>query len=47
MQCAVIDAIIADAELTNAKVKPVPAKVSMQLHAFKENADFFLLFPPK
>ena len=46
-QCALIDAIIADVKLTDVKVNPVPAKVSMQLHAFKENADFFLLFPLK
>ena len=35
-QRALIDAIINDANLTDAKVRQVPAKVSMQLHAFKD-----------
>jgi hypothetical protein len=44
-QCALNEDIIADVKLTNAKVKPVPAKVFMQLHhAFKDapyyNPDF-------
>ena len=34
--CALIDAIIKDVNLTDMKVKPVPAKVSMPLHAFKD-----------
>ena len=37
---ALIDAIIADVNLTDAKVKPVPAKVSLQLHAFKDDLPF-------
>jgi hypothetical protein len=41
---ALIDAIIADANLTDAKIKPVPAKVSMQLHAFKDAPPFALDF---
>ncbi len=43
-QYALIDAIIAGVNLTNAKVKPVPAKVSMQLHAFKDAPPFNLDF---
>ena len=43
-QRALIDSIIADAGLTDAKVKPVPAKVSVQLHAFKGEAPFNLNF---
>ena len=43
-QRALIDAIIADANLTDAKVKPVPAKVSLQLHAFKDAPPFALDF---
>jgi hypothetical protein len=43
-QLALIDAIIAYVYLINAKVKPVPAKVSMQLHAFKDAPPFNLDF---
>ena len=43
-QRALIDAIIADVKLTDAKVKPVPAKVSLQLHAFKDAPPFNLDF---
>ena len=43
-QRALIDSIIADAGLTDAKVKAVPAKVSVQLHAFKKEAPFSLNF---
>ena len=39
-QRALIDSIIEDAGLTDAKVKPVPAKVSVQLHAFKDEPPF-------
>jgi hypothetical protein len=35
-QRALIDAIINDIGFKDAKVKPVPAKVSRQLHAFKD-----------
>ena len=41
-QRALINAIIADANLTDAKVKSVPAKVSLQLHAFKDAPPFAL-----
>ena len=34
-QHALIDSIIDDIRLIDAKVKPVPVKVSLQLHAFK------------
>jgi hypothetical protein len=34
-QCALIDSIIEDMGISNSKTKPVPAKVSLQLHAFK------------
>jgi hypothetical protein len=43
-QRALIDAIIANANLTDAKVKSVPAKVSLQLHAFKDAPPFALDF---
>jgi hypothetical protein len=43
-QCTLINAIIKDANLTDAKVKPVPAKVSMPLHAFKDIPPFNLNF---
>jgi hypothetical protein len=39
-QRALIDAIIANVNLTDAKVKPVPAKVSLQLHAFNDAPPF-------
>jgi hypothetical protein len=41
---ALINAIIKDVNLTDAKVKPVPAKVSMPLHAFKDAPPFDLKF---
>jgi hypothetical protein len=43
-QRTLIDAIIKDVNLTDAKVKPVPAKVSMPLHAFKDAPPFNLNF---
>ncbi len=43
-QHALIDAIIKDVNLTDAKVKPVPAKVSMPLQAFKDAPPFNLNF---
>jgi hypothetical protein len=43
-QCALIDSIINDVELKDAKVKPVPAKVSLQLHTFKDEPPFNLDF---
>ncbi len=43
-QCTLIDSIINDVGLTDAKVKPVPAKVSLQLHAFKDEPPFDLDF---
>lgn len=43
-QRALIDAIIKDVGLTDAKTKPVPAKVSLQLHAFKSEPPFSLDF---
>jgi hypothetical protein len=43
-QRALIDAIIKDIDFTDAKVKPVPAKVSMPLHAFKDAPPFNLNF---
>jgi hypothetical protein len=43
-QQALIDSIIDDVGLKDAKVKPVPAKVSLQLHAFKDKPAFDLNF---
>ncbi len=43
-QQALIDSIIDDVELKDAKVKPVPAKVSLHLHAFKDEPIFDLNF---
>jgi hypothetical protein len=43
-QRALIDSIIKDGGLTNSKTKPVPAKVSLQLHAFKDQPAFNLDF---
>ncbi len=43
-QRALIDSIINDAGLNNSKSKPVPAKVSLQLHAFKDDPPFDLDF---
>ncbi len=43
-QYALIDAIITDVNLIDTKVKPVPAKVSMPLHAFKDAPPFNLNF---
>jgi hypothetical protein len=43
-QWALIDSIINDNWLKDAKVKPVPAKVSLQLHAFKDEPAFNLNF---
>jgi len=43
-QRALIDSIITDAGLTDAKVKTVPAKVSEPFHAFKNEAPFRLDF---
>jgi hypothetical protein len=43
-QRVLIDSIINDVRLEDAKVKPVPAKVSLQLHAFKDELPFNLDF---
>jgi hypothetical protein len=43
-QQVLIDSIIDDIGLKDAKVKPVPAKVSLQLHAFKDEPTFNLNF---
>ncbi len=43
-QRALIDSIINDVGLEDAKIKPVPAKVSLQLHAFKDKPPFDLNF---
>jgi hypothetical protein len=39
-----IDSIIEDVGISNSKTKPVPAKVSLQLHAFKNEQVFDLDF---
>jgi hypothetical protein len=44
IQQALIDSIIYDVGLKDAKVKPVPEKVSLQLHAFKNKPTFDLNF---
>jgi hypothetical protein len=44
---ALIDSIIDDVGLKDEKVKPVPAKVSLQLHAFKDEPAFDLALPCK
>ena len=43
-QRALFDAIIDDVGLKDAKVKPVPAKVSLKLHAFTDKPPFDLEF---
>jgi hypothetical protein len=43
-QQGLIDSIIDDVGLKDAKVKPVPAKVALQLHAFKDELVFDLNF---
>jgi hypothetical protein len=43
-QRTLIDSIISDVGLKDAKVKPVPAKVSLQLHAFQDKPPFDLNF---
>ncbi len=43
-QRALIDSIINDVGLKDAKVKPVPAKVSLQLHTFKDEPNVNLTF---
>ncbi len=43
-QRALIDSIIDDVGLKDAKVKPVPAKVSLQLHVVKDKPTFNLNF---
>ena len=43
-QQALIDSIIADVGVDDAKVKPVPAKESQMLHAFKDEPPFDLHF---
>jgi len=43
-QRALIDSIIEDVGLKDAKVKPVSAKVSLRLHAFKDEPPFNLNF---
>jgi hypothetical protein len=43
-QGALIDSIIKDAGISNSKTKPVPAKVFLQLHAFKNEQVFDIDF---
>jgi hypothetical protein len=43
-QRTLINSIIDDVGLTNSKTKPVPAKVSLRLHAFKDEPPFDLDF---
>jgi hypothetical protein len=43
-QCALIDSIIKDIGLKEAKTKPFPAKMSLQLHAFNNEPVFDLDF---
>jgi hypothetical protein len=43
-QRVLIDSIINDVGLKDAKVKPVPAKVSLQLHKFKVKPTIDLIF---
>jgi hypothetical protein len=43
-QCTLMDSTISDIGLKDAKVKPVPAKVSLQLHVFKDEPPFALDF---
>jgi hypothetical protein len=43
-QCALIDSIIEDIGIKDSKTKPVPAKVSLHLNAFKEEPAFDLNF---
>ena len=43
-QHALIDSIINDVGLNDSKSKPVPAKVSLQLHAFKDDPPFDMDF---
>jgi hypothetical protein len=43
-QRTLIDSIVKDVKLTNSKTKPVPAKVTLQLHAFKDEPPFDLHF---
>ena len=43
-QHALIDSIIEDAGISDSKTKPVPAKVSLWLHAFKNEQVFDLDF---
>ncbi len=43
-QRTLIDSIIDDVKLKDAKVKPVPAKASLQLHVFKDEPAFDLNF---
>jgi hypothetical protein len=40
MQRALINLIIKDVNFTDSKTKTVPAKVALQLHAFKEDPPF-------
>ncbi len=43
-QCTLIDSIIDNVGLTDSKTKPVPAKASLQLNAFKDEPPFDLDF---
>ncbi len=43
-QCALIDAIINNVGINDSRTKPVPAKVSLRLHAFKDEPTFDLNF---
>ena len=43
-QQALIDVIINNVEINDSRTKPVPAKVSLRLHAFKDETTFDLDF---
>ncbi len=43
-QCALINSVIADVGLMDVKTKPIPAKVAILLHAFKDAPAFDLSF---
>ncbi len=41
IQCALIDTIINDVGINDSRTKPIPAKVSLRLHAFKDEPALF------
>jgi hypothetical protein len=43
-QCALINTIINNVGINDSRTKPVPAKVSLRLHAFKDEPTFDLNF---